>query len=157
MKIALTALALMLSMSVMSAPAPIKIESLIGSYVATDPACHYKFARIKVTEDYPEFKNALVVETSGDRHSGAHAFHHFNLNEMGKTIKKTKNAENLKTRQLLTNDRISSETMGCLSNWLFCGPWNVDMIVKKINEQNIQISQSKNDPGCTYSKVTLSY
>lgn len=156
MKIVFLVLALLLSASAMSALESIKIESLSGSYVATDSSCHYKFAKIQITE-HPEFKRALLVETTGDKQSGAHAFHHFNMDEFGKTVRKNKNAENLKIRQILTHDKLSSETMGCLSNWLFCGPWNVDMIVKKLSEQTIQISQSKNDEGCTYSKVTLSY
>lgn len=149
-------LAILLSANAISALESIKIESLTGSYVATDSSCHYKFAKIQITE-HTDFKRSLLVETTGDKESGAHVFHHFNIDELGKTVRKNKNAENLKIRQILTHNKLSSETMGCLSNWLFCGPWNVDMIVKRLSDQSIQISQSKNDEGCTYSKVSPRY
>jgi hypothetical protein len=154
MKIAFLLFSLMLSLSILAETKSFRIETLAGAYVATDTSCHYPFAKIKL-EEHADFKNGLLVEMRGSKGSGALAFHHFNIDEIGKTLKKMKNAETLKVRQLITQDKLSSETMGCLSGWLFCGPWNVDMIIEKMNDQTIRISQSKNEEGCTYTKLAI--
>ncbi len=125
------------------------LNQLIGKFSAVDSTCEYKKAEIRF-EDHPELKNPLLVELKSEE--GAISAQYFDVENLGKTItRESKEAQ--KIRNLFRKNILSREVKGCVDNWLFCGPWTPEMVVKLLDKNTISIAKSFDRPGCLYSKI----
>jgi hypothetical protein len=118
-----------------------KIESFTGHYQAVDSSCGYELATISFD------RKTLNINLKGSEP----LTHHVELKHLGRTIRQNMSVENLEVRHSLKKNALISETKGCVSGWMFCGPWRLNMAVEQLDPQTIKVS-SHHHRTCVFKK-----
>lgn len=121
-----------------------RIESFTGSYQAVDASCGYDTAFISFED---RSQKALAIDLKGSES----ATHRFELENLNRSIRRNMTVENIKVRHSLKKKILISETRGCVSGWLFCGPWRLNMEVEQLDAKTIKVSSHHHQP-CVFKK-----
>lgn len=126
-----------------------KITSLVGEYKAIQP-CSYTHAYIRSNVTHPKLENPMRIEIKG-----THAFDYayFMVQNLEETISYKNGLEYLKTKTSYKKKVLKSETQGCFSDTSICGPWNLDLKVRIISRNKIEISKFEEYSGCTFERI----